>query len=334
MTRQQTILSYISEGFSRLFSIYPPLPRRIQLEITNNCNFNCNMCQRTYFNLPEKDMSLQTFHKALSWFSDVADIREIIFGGWGETLMNPDIINMISEVKERNYNLSITTNGFLLKCEMFDNILKSGLDNLIISIEELEESTTGHPHGLRVSENIINLLKGRGKNKKPRIILRTTLHYGKAEKLYELAQFAREKKVDVFQITRLDVRFDPNLKRPDSVEEKRMILEIDKILRGSQTELSCTYISRGGGVKGLLFSSFRNYLHRCGKDCPKIFDYLYITVDGEITPCCSLPRFIIGNIKNDSVDEVWNGEKLLLFRKNQSKICGVCDVPFVKQITI
>jgi MoaA/NifB/PqqE/SkfB family radical SAM enzyme len=331
MYDKQTLKSFLLEGIYRILSIYPPIPKRIQFELTNICNFNCKMCQRYSFNLPEREMTLEKFQDALSWMSDVKDINDILFSGWGEPMTHPDLFEMISMVKERGYYLSMTTNGSQIKGDLINRILKSGINNIFISLEDLETGKMGHPSGKQVSENIVNLLEERGDKNEPKIILRTTLHSGKDEQLFKLAKFAREKMVDVFQITRLDIRFNPDLKRPNLTKERILLNSVFKILKGSQTELSCTYLNRETGLRRFLYSFFKNLLHRRGKDCPKIFDYLYITIDGEVSPCCALPRFIIGNIEDESIKEIWNGKKLIDFRRNQSNICGVCDVPFVNQ---
>src|SRR3989304_1827446 len=57
---------YLIKGvFGRTFYIFPQRPERIQIEITNRCNYTCGMCPRESFNLPEKDIQLDLFKKII-----------------------------------------------------------------------------------------------------------------------------------------------------------------------------------------------------------------------------------------------------------------------------
>ncbi|MBW7942386.1 MAG: SPASM domain-containing protein, partial [Candidatus Kuenenia stuttgartiensis] len=81
-----------------------------------------------------------------------------------------------------------------------------------------------------------------------------------------------------------------------------------------------------------LYKKMRPAMYRFDKYCPKPYDYLYINIDGRVTPCCDLPRHEVGNILKEDIDEIWNSENMQYFRKNQNDICGNCDALRLKQI--
>jgi radical SAM protein with 4Fe4S-binding SPASM domain len=72
--------------------------------------------------------------------------------------------------------------------------------------------------------------------------------------------------------------------------------------------------------------------HTPENSCPWLYYSITIQVDGNVVPCCRDPqgRQIVGNLLEQSLDEVWNGPKLKAFRcaviKNQVglDICRLC----------
>ena len=75
------------------------IPREIQLEITNRCNLDCDMCPRlTLLGVPEVDMSRATFEAVL----DRLEAPEAItLTGWGEPLMHPELLEFVDSIRAR-----------------------------------------------------------------------------------------------------------------------------------------------------------------------------------------------------------------------------------------
>ncbi|MBL1169157.1 MAG: hypothetical protein D8M50_09945, partial [Candidatus Brocadia sp. AMX1] len=47
-----------------------------------------------------------------------------------------------------------------------------------------------------------------------------------------------------------------------------------------------------------------------------------------------LPRYEVGNILKQSIDEIWHGENMHYFREHQNDVCGNCDALRLKHINI
>ena len=52
-----------------------------------------------------------------------------------------------------------------------------------------------------------------------------------------------------------------------------------------------------------------------GQVCPKAWDNVRLRPDGHVEVCC-LARFPVGDLKNSSLEDVWNGEKVKKFRQS------------------
>lgn len=69
-----------------------------------------------------------------------------------------------------------------------------------------------------------------------------------------------------------------------------------------------------------------------GNFCGMAMNYVKITPDGKVYPCCRGPEELeMGNVLEQSFDEVWNGEKYQEFRRQMftgeyAKVCAECLV--------
>lgn len=68
------------------------------------------------------------------------------------------------------------------------------------------------------------------------------------------------------------------------------------------------------------------------KFCPRPYEHLYITNNGNAT-CCSWVRFPLGNIVEDGIKEIWNGEKAKKLRESiedgSFKYCDAVSCPLL-----
>lgn len=114
----------------------------ISIETAINCNLNCRYCMNEI-----NKIGVISRPPFLSWdlFIKIIEtapptVETIVFGGIGEPLLHPLIIDMINYASSKNKRVCMYTNGTLLKGEMLDRIAKSKLSVLNISIEPDAES--------------------------------------------------------------------------------------------------------------------------------------------------------------------------------------------------
>lgn len=120
------------------FTVCRPMPdiRKIYIEPTTRCNLNCITCVRNVWSDEPGDMNMETFHRIIEQLSVFAHLRAVTFGGFGEPLYHPHILEMVRQVKALDVELTISTNGVLLG-ELAEELVSSGVNNIIVSIDSI-----------------------------------------------------------------------------------------------------------------------------------------------------------------------------------------------------
>lgn len=282
----------------RTFYRIPQQPERIQIEITNRCNYSCGMCPREYFHLPENDISFDLFTRIIHRLTQKKFYQyAITLTGWGEPLLHPQLADMIVYVKDMGHVAGITTNGLLL-ASFVERFIGVKLDKLTVSLDNVGESTgvpDGHPSYKIIQKSVRTLIQLRGDKRKPFITIQTTMH--NKQQCLEAVRFAGEVGADRIYLVRLNISLGKNgFKRPGLEEELEIYKEAEKIARKYGLQVDTNYVTFRNNLLRTLYQQLRPALYKFDKYCPKPYDYLYITVDGMATPCCDLPRYEVGNI--------------------------------------
>lgn len=322
---------YLIKGMvGRTFYTIPQRPERIQIEITNRCNYTCGMCPRESFNLPEKDIPFDLFQEIIG---SVESRYYITLTGWGEPLLHPALMDMIVFTKEKGHNVGVTTNGLLLS-SFIDKFIDT-LDKLTISLDSIEggnEIIDGHPSSKVVQKNIESLMKYRDGKTKPTVTIQITMH--NKRQCLDTIRFAGEIGADRVYLVRLNNPLgNSDFRRPGLEEELEIYKEAEEIAGKYGLQVDNNYTAFDNGLLRLLYKQLRPFMYRFDKYCPKTYDYLYIDIDGKATPCCDLPRYEVGNVLKQSIDEIWHGENMQYFREHQNDVCGNCDALRLKHLS-
>jgi MoaA/NifB/PqqE/SkfB family radical SAM enzyme len=141
-------------------SITLRLPMRLEklyIEATNKCNLNCRTCIRNVWDETPGEMSEEVFKAILDGLNQFPMLpQKIFFGGFGEPLSHPGIIDMISRVKSMGMTAELITNGTLLNKEMIKSLIESGLDTIWVS---LDGSTPESYSDIRMGAHLPNILE-------------------------------------------------------------------------------------------------------------------------------------------------------------------------------
>lgn len=329
------------------------LPREFQIEVTNRCNLDCDMCPRlTLLKVPEVDMSQETFEAVLS---RMVDPESVTLTGWGEPLMHPRLFDYIDAIKARHPQCAVgfTTNGHLLAPGMVEKILSRPVARVNVSLEELPWENAvaanafappppppddarrgnpmkggdnriardGHPTPPKVVDHLKHFLAQRNAmaergDQAPEVRLQVVLFPNSAETVQRLVDFGADLGFQAINVVRLDVRGRPDLTRPEPEEERQLIALARQRARARGIPL--------GSVND------HGWALRIGSHndrfCMRLDNYVYVDVAGNVAPCCLLRAHHLGNLREQTLGEVWNSTEFKRFYgPGMHPACAGCD---------
>jgi MoaA/NifB/PqqE/SkfB family radical SAM enzyme len=108
---------------------------KFYIEPTDECNLGCRTCIRRTWSEPQGKMSEAVFSRVVEGLRAFPLPITVVFGGFGEPLFHPNIVDMVSRVKTLGATVELTTNGTLLSAEISRGLIAAGLDILWVSLD-------------------------------------------------------------------------------------------------------------------------------------------------------------------------------------------------------
>lgn len=294
----------VYKEYRRRFIDYPKkkiveeFPLHLDIEITNKCNLRCPMC---FINVVAQEFGFMTFDtfKRIIHEGVAHHLYAINLCWFGEPLLHPECFKFIRYAKDRGIlDIRMNSNGSLLNGEKILELLDSGLDLLIVSIngatkESYEKMRKGVAYE-RIVQNIEQLAKERDRRGSSLNINLQFLHMKSTED--EVKLFVNKWKDVVDSISILLYR--------NALEEEGERYRVE-----DKPELAFP--------------------------CPQLWQRLVLSWNGDIHMCCSefAKEKVLGDIHSHSLRNIWNGDELNKIRKahmdNQSDslpICSKCEI--------
>ncbi|MCX8023280.1 MAG: SPASM domain-containing protein [Syntrophorhabdaceae bacterium] len=295
-----------------------------QIEITTRCPLRCVMCvRRSEEGFEEKDMKIEDFRKIVPYLKDV---ESVVLEGWGESLLHRDLIEIIGLVKGQGAEAGFVTSGFGLNRGYIEELRKVGLDFIGFS---LSGATSRTHNSIRINSDFEGLLEsmrymGKMGDPKPKIHITYLLLKENIEELPLLLDIAFE--IGIRQVVLINLIQVSN-KRQDEIraftlEEKSPYEEMMDGVKKKSKDL---------GIEIFVPRLTPSSVSVCSENP---LTNLYISVEGEVSPCVYLyppvsspfkryfsgeektvQKVSFGNIFNTTFDEIWNGEAYSAFRE-------------------
>lgn len=274
-------------------------PRINNIEVTSRCNIHCIICPRDKMTRQVGDMDLKTFKNVVNECAKYTD--KIGICGFGEPLMNKDIVRMIEFCSQKSLQSRITTNGTLLSSKMAKSLVEAGLDEIVIALDGVGETYNRIRKGAdfdEVCNNIENMMK-----------ITALKNDSKTKIKISIVEMEDTKE----QITKLKAKWEP-------LADQVMIRPIND-RDGAQEHLS--------KIANTDKNNKREY------PCTFLWWEVAILWNGDVIPCCVDwdGKYILGNIKKDSLLDIWNNEKARAIRKQhingefeKIRLCSNCTL--------
>lgn len=154
-------------------------PRTVRVETTNHCQADCSFCPRSTIGRAKGFMKQDLFEKVVAQCAQ-GGCRLMHLHGFGEPLLDKQLPERIQLCKQSGIpRVKIFTNGDLLRGELAQRLLESGVDEIKISIDgadskEFNLLRVGLDHG-KVFDNVkaFRKLRDEAGSTKPTIVAAT-----------------------------------------------------------------------------------------------------------------------------------------------------------------
>ncbi len=304
------------------------LPWAINLLVTSKCNLHCEMCSfdASKFCSLNEELSLKDIKL---FIKDISKRKIHIFLSGGEPFLREDIFEIIEGIKCSGLTWGICTNGTLLDENKIIKLVKLKPEFIIFSlcgIKEDHDKITGVAGSF---EKLLNNIKSLSSLKnKIRVIINCPITKSNLHRLKEVIEIAETLKVEMLRFEHLNFLTEQDINEHNKVCEKEFSCE--KIILSSHFENNSVNdwqefpksIERINKEiekfkMPVYFKPFLNnseikswYSNKfsINRKCYFVQRSLFITPSGDIIPCQFL-IYKLGNIKNISLEEVWNGKK-------------------------
>ena len=123
------------EGAAGLSLLRPSRLSKLYIEPTNQCNLDCRTCMRNVWEEPLGMMPDVVFDRIIEGLKDFSPVPTAFFGGFGEPLFHPKIVDMVRRAKQLGARVELITNGTLLTKEQSQQLAKTGIDVIWVSLD-------------------------------------------------------------------------------------------------------------------------------------------------------------------------------------------------------
>lgn len=278
----------------------PILPPLYVIEPTNVCNYRCIMCPNRYYPLEEKGcMEWSLYTSIINQIADVA--RSVLLHWVGESLLHPHLVDMIGYLKQcSRANIILSTNASVLTEARAVELIDSGLDELIIALDadssQTYESIRVLGKWVQVVRNVESFFDILGRRQQPKVILQM-------------------------------IRMQANDKEAESFVERWSKYPCEPLVTWLDTWAN----------QFPEMATWSDYLCpnrlQPRQACAEIWFKMVVNWRGQVVICCHDWSWqnVMGDLNEQSVEEIWNGETLGWLRQlhregeyDRISICKSC----------
>ncbi len=275
-------------------------PAEIQIQTITTCNASCIMCPYPEVSkeFDAGKMQNEAFTKLLEECSHEPGLRRIEPFLMNESFTDKRMIDFIKEAKTKvpHAMLTITTNGAPLVPHVTDKLIDSGIDAIWFSFNGATKATY---------EKIMGI------------------SYDKVKSNIDYLLTVKPPSLQVFV---------------NMIDTELMLPEIEENIsywnkRGVQAG-SSPLVNRAGNVKNFEELNQAVLSNDPIRTCELVFYKMYILYNGDAVLCCMDWRrhVVLGNVFQNSIREIWNGEKYRHIRRlhiegrdNEIDLCAGCS---------
>lgn len=289
-------------------------PFSLSIEPTTACNLGCPECPSglKQFTRPTGKLDLLLHQQMLEQVRKTVFYINYYFQG--EPFLHPSFLALIKEAKKHNIYTATSTNAHFISEQKAQEIVASGLDRLIISIDGLTQETYENyrVHGelSKVIEGAKHMVDAKKKlhSQTPHLIFQFLAVKQNEHEIPAVFQLGKEMGIDEVRIKTAQL-YDYENGNPLMPEN----------------EAYSRYKKQADGTYQLKYKT--------GNHCWRMWSSSVLTWDGKVVPCCfdKDAKYVLGSIQQENFNDIWVSEAYQGFRRqilrgrNQIDICQNCS---------
>lgn len=338
--------SYLRNIIRKIIEKDPNMDRidSVTFKITDECNLKCSMCGYARNRMSEQaileGLRVDEWKRVVDELADLGVMYISILGG--EPLLYPGLFEVLEHIRKRGIQSGITTNGVHLR-QHAEQLMAVGLHRINVSLDAFPDvhdrirgvegtfaaAMEGIKHlshlrgGHSVPEMIVNVVV----SEENQNLLEDYLHY--LEQIPEVdriflvlgtfttvalgEQYAREMK-ESFQCDPSSWQGFVNcLGKIDPEKIARVYLRI----KNGEYKKKITIFPPLPSVDDIdtYYEHPEEHFGWVEKCCWKPWFGVDVRANGDVAVCNDWPDYLVGNVRNESLATIWNGEKMHTFRK-------------------
>ncbi len=123
-------------------------PGFCSLGVTERCIFKCKMCHKWQDAVREEPPTIAQYKNFISNLKELVDDDVKLHFGGGEVLLFEGILDLVKFSSEKGFSTQIASNGWLIDEQMAKRITDSGLNEIGLSLDSLNENTHDYLRGV------------------------------------------------------------------------------------------------------------------------------------------------------------------------------------------
>lgn len=331
--------------------------KQVNIKITNACNLRCKTCgqwgESGYMlsapsSVVRETVPLDVYKRMVD---EVAHLKPWIYIWGGEPFLYNDLMPLVAYMKQKGLLVSIVTNATRL-AKYAGELVDIGLDALMVSVDgprEVHDSIRGIPGTYDKLVSAIGAVREERRKrdrKKPFVTFVTTVSQDNDDRLDEIFDVGEQVGADLLlmyyawftteeigrchdQVIQSKLGITPKawhgyLWSFDAIDPQAVI---DSVKRIRAKKYSFPYLL----VPDLDYEDIPRYY----ADASETFGYdrcVYpwlvtdIMPNGDVAPCRDYPDYVVGNIKEESLLDIFDGERYRKFRTALKEAGGLFPI--------
>lgn len=311
--------------------------KQVHFQLTRNCNLRCSFCgqwgKKGFFaDSAGCEMTLNEWNRIineLEGYRVKTGISPVITLWGGEPLVSPYFDEIARTLKQKGFKTELITNG--TKIDEHKDVIENCIDRLYVSIDGNEDIHNAI-RGQGVFEKVIKNLKGLNHNN---ITVMSVITPRFIESLESFLDKLKELKIhDLFLQDMIGLK-------KDEVEGYKLWMKesfgiIAKEIESWETDENTKFtyeltqkLNRIDKVKYPFTITHKQHADNPEITCKSPFNHAHIAWNGNVLFCTDFYDFSAGNVKSDTLEDIFLNEKSDRFRheieKNNCPTCRHCS---------